>query len=251
MKITVNGLEMYYEIHGSGPGQPLVLLHGAFGNAEGWGTLLPTLAKTRQIIIIEQQGHGHTADRDAPLSYAQMADDTAALLTQLNVGPVDLFGYSSGGVVAFGLAIHYPDLVRKLAVLGSHTAPIQNAFEPEKYRQFQSIPADFAPPPLKEPYDRMAPDPTRWPVLVSKLKALENDFAGYSAAEVASIAAPTLILQGDRDGVRPEHAVEIFRQISNAQLAIVPGGDHFLLWSDAEKVLSTLLPFLDAPPPQA
>src|SRR5262245_17393040 len=106
----VNGLKMYYEIHGSG--QPLVLLHGAFGFAEGWGAMLPTLTKTHQVIAIELQGHGHTNDLDRPLTYEQMAEDTAALLDQLKVKDADFFGYSMGGTVALGVAIRHPELVR-------------------------------------------------------------------------------------------------------------------------------------------
>jgi pimeloyl-ACP methyl ester carboxylesterase len=241
----VNGLKIYYEIHGSG--QPLVLLHGAFGFNEGWAPLLPAFTKTHQVIAIELQGHGHTNDVDRPLSYEQMADDTAALLAQLKVKEADFFGYSMGGTVALGVAIRHPELVRKLAVLGSTTGSMKETFEPESYKQFLSLPADFAPPILKQPYDRMSPDPSRWPVLVTKIKNLGRDFKGYSAADVKSIRTQVLIMLGDRDGTRPEHAVEMYRQISKSQLAIFPGEDHFIIFSNPDKVLSVLIPFLDAP----
>ena len=242
---SVNGLKMYYEIHGSG--RPLVLLHGAFGTAEGWAAVFPVLAKTRQVIIVEQQGHGHTPDRDGPLTYEQMAEDTAALLKQLNVKGADIFGYSLGGIVALGVAIRHPELVGRLAVLGANTGRLKEVFEPESYAQFQSLPADFAPEVLKQPYDRVAPDKTKWPVLVRKIKELGRDFKGYSIEEIRSIKAWTLIMMGDRDGVRPEHAVEMFRMIANARLAIFPGEDHFVLFTSPDKVLGTLVPFLDAP----
>lgn len=241
----VNGLKMYYEIHGSG--QPLVLLHGAFGFIEGWATVLPTLTKTHQVIAIELQGHGHTHDLDRPLTFEQMAEDTAALLKQLKIKDADFFGYSMGGTVALRVAMRHPELVRKLAILGSAFGTMKDTYEPETYKQFQSLSTDFAPPVLKEPYDRMAPDPTRWPILVTKIKNLERDFKGYSAAEIKTIKAQTLIMMGDRDGVRPEHAVEMYRLIPNAQLAVFPGGDHFMLWSSPDKVLATLAPFLEAP----
>ncbi len=241
----INGLKMYYEIHGSG--QPLVLLHGAFGFAEGWAPFLPSLTKTRQVIAIELQGHGHTNDLDRPLTYEQMADDTAALLNQLKIKQADFFGYSMGGTVALALAIRHPELAGKLAIYGSCAGKIKDTYDPETYKQFQSISTDFAPPVLKEPYDRMAPDPKRWPVLVTKVKNLEHVFNGYSAKDLKAIKAQTLVMMGDRDVVRPEHAVEMYRQIPNAQLAIFPGGDHFLVFSSPEKLLSTLLPFLNAP----
>jgi pimeloyl-ACP methyl ester carboxylesterase len=244
----VNGLKMYYEVHGSGgSGHPLVLLHGAFGFTEGWATVLPALTKARQVIAIELEGHGRTRDLDRPLGYQQMAEDTAALLRQLKIKDADVFGYSMGGVVALAVAIRHPELVRKLAILGSSSSPIKEIFEAENYQQFQSLSDDFAPPVLKEPYDRLAPAPTRWPVLVKKIKNMANDFKGYPAAEVKTIKAKTLIMQGDRDGVRPEHAVELFRLIPNSQLAIFPDGDHFILFSNPERVISVLVPFLDAP----
>jgi pimeloyl-ACP methyl ester carboxylesterase len=244
----VNGLKMYYEIQGSG--QPLVLLHGAFGFNEGWATVLPSLIKTHQVIAIESEGHGHTRDLDRPLTYEQMAEDTATLLRQLNVKDADFFGYSMGGITALGVAIRHPELVRKLAILGSCAGPPKDTFEPESYKQYQSLSVDFAPRVLKEPYDRMAPDPTRWPILVTKIKNLGRDFKGYSSAELKTIKAQTLIMMGDRDGIRPEHAVEMYRLIPNAQLALFPGEDHFMLWTSSEKVLSTLVPFLDAPLPE-
>src|SRR5215468_9392475 len=240
----VNGLKMYYEIHGSG--QPLLLLHGAFGFVEGWATVLPALTKTHQVIAVELQGHGHTNDLDRPLTYEQMAEDTAALLNQLKIKNADFFGYSMGGTVALAVAICHPELVRKLTIYGSCAGRMKDTYDPETYKQFLSLSTDFAPPVLKEPYDRMAPDPKRWPVLVTKIKNMGRDFNGYSAAELKAIKAQTLIMMGDRDAVRPEHAVEMYRLIPNAQLAIFPGGDHFLLFSNPEKLLSTLLPFLNA-----
>jgi len=244
----VNGLKMYYEIHGAG--QPLVLLHGAFGFNESWATVLPALIKAHQVIAIELQGHGHTNDLDRPLTYEQMAEDTAALLNQLKIKNADFFGYSMGGTVALGVAIRHPELVRKLTIYGSCAGRMKDTYDPETYKQFLSLSTDFAPPVLKEPYDRMAPDPKRWPVLVTKIKNMGRDFNGYSAAELKAIKAQTLIMMGDRDAVRPEHAVEMYRLIPNAQLAIFPGGDHFLLFSGPDRVLAALAPFLDAPMPE-
>lgn len=160
----VNGLKMYYEIHGTG--KPLVLLHGAFG----WATVYPTLAKNRQVIAIELQGHGHTADIDRPLTYEQMAEDTAALLKQLKIDQADFFGYSMGGSVALAVAIRHPQLVRKLVTVGSHYGKIEGANDPEVLAQFKSLsPDNFAPKQLKDPYDKIAPDPKQWPKSVADL----------------------------------------------------------------------------------
>jgi len=245
---SVNGLKMYYEIHGSG--QPLVLLHGAFGFIEGWTTVLPTLTKTHQVIAVELQGHGHTNDLDRPLTYEQMAEDVAVLLQQLKIKDADFFGFSMGGTVALGVAIRHSELVRKLAILGSCAGSMKDTFEPEAYKQFQSIPANFAPKVLKEPYDRMSPDPSQWPALVTKVKNIERDFKGYSAAELKTVKAQTLIMFGDREGIRLEHTIEMYRLIPHAQIAIFPGGDHFMLFHSPDKVLVTLMPFLEAPMPE-
>jgi pimeloyl-ACP methyl ester carboxylesterase len=241
---NVNGLKMYYEVHGTG--RPLVLLHGAFG----WATVYPTLAKDRQVIAVELQGHGHTADIDRPFTIEQMADDTAALLKELRIEQADFFGYSMGGTVALGVAIRHPNLVRKLAINGSHAGKMADAFEPETYKQFQNLPDDFAPPILKEPYDKVAPDPKQWPTLVAKIKKMGLEFKGFTREELKSIKAPVLITFGDRDGTRPEHAVEMFRLIPNSQLAIIPGADHFLIFQDPEKLLPTVGAFLNAPVPE-
>jgi pimeloyl-ACP methyl ester carboxylesterase len=248
----VNGLNMYYEVHGSdSTSPPLFLLHGAFGFAEGWSAVLPTLAKTRRVIVVELQGHGHTADRDQPLTYEQMADDTAELLKQLKIKSADFFGYSMGGTVALGVAVRHPEVARKVAILGSTARSPKETYERQFYQEYQSLSADFAPPELKNPYDKTSPDPTRWPILVQKIKEMGPAFKGYSDKELKEIKAQVLIMIGDREGVRPEHAVEMYRVIPNAQLGIFPRGDHFMIFQSPDKVLATLVPFLDAPLPNA
>jgi pimeloyl-ACP methyl ester carboxylesterase len=246
------GLHMYYEVHGpegEAAGRPLVLLHGAFGTVEGWAPLLPTLAATRRVITVEQQGHGRTADIDRPLSPERMADDTAALLRSLGAEGADVFGYSMGGLVALGVAVRHPGLTGRVAILGARSGALEEAYEPQAVAQFQAMPDDFAPDVLTGPYRRVAPDPSRWPDLVRKFRASALGFAGYTPDDLRAIRSPVLIMQGDRDGVRPEHAVEMFRLIPDARLAFYPGGDHFLPWSDSEWVLSTLTRFLNEKDP--
>jgi len=237
----VNGLKMYYEVHGAG--KPLLLLHGAFG----WAVNYPPLAKDRQIIAVELQGHGHTADIDRPLSFEQMADDAAALVKQLKIEQVDVFGYSMGGNVGLALAIRHPNLVRRLAINGSTYGRIEEAFDAESFKQFKSLPDDFAPPVLKGPYDKVAPDPKHWPVLVAKIKKMELDFKGFSRDDLKSIKAPVLITLGDRDSVRVEHVVEMYRLVPNSRLAIFPGGDHFLIFTNPERLLTPVAEFLNQP----
>lgn len=245
---SVNGLKMYYEIHGTG--KPVVLLHGAFGLISGWGPLLNILAKERQVIAVELQGHGHTGDIDRPLSYEQMADDTAALLKHLRIDKADIFGYSMGGTVALYTAIKHPALVGKIAILGSSSGP--DAWDPETFKQFQSItPENFAPAPLKDPYDKAAPDPKKWPVLVAKITTMVKEFKGISDKDMQSIRAPFLVMHGDRDAFRVEHAVKMYRLVPNSQLRVFPNGDHFVLFTQPDRVTSSLQQFLNEPATEA
>jgi pimeloyl-ACP methyl ester carboxylesterase len=255
----VNGLNMYYEIHGTG--SPLVVLHGAYMTIELMGELVPGLARSRQVIAVEFQGHGHTADIDRPIAYEQLADDTAALLRHLGIGHADVYGYSLGGGVALQVAIRHPGLVRKLVVVSaSHTS---DGMYPEVLAAIEQItPEAFDGTPWREAYDRTAPRPGAFPALVAKLKELDLTPFAWPPEAVRAITAPTLIVIGDADGTRPEHAVEMFRLrgggvfgdlagLPASQLAVLPGTTHLGLLDRAEWLLAMVPPFLDAPPPEA
>jgi pimeloyl-ACP methyl ester carboxylesterase len=256
----VNGLKMYYEVHGDGP--PLLLLHGAYMTIDMMEPVLSGLAKFRQVIAVELQGHGHTGDIDRPITYEQMADDAAALLRHLEVGAADVVGYSMGGAAALQMAIRHPGVVRKLVVASaSYTS---DGMHDVALEMFPSItPELFAGSPIEEAYSRAAPNPGDFPKLVEKLKTLDTTPFAWSADDIRGIAAPTLIVLGDSDGVRLEHAVELFRLLGggvmgdlqgmpNSQLAVLPGTAHFVppgygLLDRAEWLLSIIPPFLDAP----
>jgi pimeloyl-ACP methyl ester carboxylesterase len=256
----VNGLNMYYEIHGTG--QALVLLHGAFSAiGTSFGALLPELAKTRQVIAFEQQAHGRTADIDRPLTIEQMADDTAAALQQLGIEQADIFGYSMGAAVALHLAIRHPDVVRKL-VLASITYN-KSGFHPGLMEGMENMkPEHMAGSPWHEEYIRIAPNPGDFATLFAKKTQMDRETQDLPAEAIAAIRAPTLIIVGDSDIIRPEHAVEMFRLLGggvagdlaglpNSQLAILPGTTHVTLVHRAELLLSIIPPFLDAPTPEA
>jgi pimeloyl-ACP methyl ester carboxylesterase len=256
----VNGVNMYYEIHGT-RGRPLVLLHGAFSNIQSdFGKILPTLAKNRQVIAIEQQGHGHTADIDRPLTYEQMADDVAELLRQLRISKADFFGYSMGGGIATYVAVRHPGLVRKLVWAGG-AAYSPEGFYPELMEGEKKMkPEDFAGTPWLRAYKRIAPNRGDWPKLVAKIKDLDLAWRGLSPEQVRSIKAPTLLIVGDADIVRPEHVVEMFRLLGGgvpgdlaglprSQLAVLPGTTHVTLIARTDWLLSMITPFLDSPMP--
>ena len=241
----VNGLELYYEVHGAG--QPLVLLHGGLMAIDtAFGQILPALTPHWQVIGVEQQAHGHTADIDRPMSFPQMADDTAALLRHLQVGPAAVFGYSDGGNVALGLAIRHPDLVSKLVVAGTNYN--NQGLQPGLVEMFKTInPDDLGF--IREPYLKVAPRPEDFPVLVRKVMEMAVAFPGWRPEELQALSMPALVMIGDADIILPEHAVEMYRLIPNARLAVLPNTDHFLrLAPDPAWVTSMLVDFLNMPP---
>jgi len=253
----VNGIKLYYEV--TGTGHPLILLHGGLGATSMFGPNLPALAKGRQVIAVDLQGHGRTADIDRPLSPQLMADDIAALIKHLKLERVDLMGYSLGGGVAFFVALRHPELVGKLVLVST---PIRrNAFYPEMLAQQVQVGPEAAEAmkqtPMYQLYASIAPRPEDWPRLLQKIgEAMKGDF-DYSK-EVAQIKAPTMIVAGDADIFPPSHAVELFgllgggkrdggwdgSGISNARLAILPGVTHYTM-AVASALAPAVIPFLD------
>ena len=257
----VGDLQLYYEIHGAG--RPLVLLPGAYMTIDMMGALLSGLAGSRRVIGVEQQGHGHTADADRPLTYEQMADDTAALARHLEIDDADVVGYSMGGGVALQLAIRHPRLVRKLVVASASFR--LDGMHQEALDMFPTItPELFAGSPMEAEYLRIAPDPGDFPKLVQKLKELDTTPFAWPEDDIRAIPAPTLVVVGDSDGIRLQHAVELFELrgggvmgdlagLPQSQLAVLPGTTHFVppgsgLMDRTEWLLSMIPPFLDAPP---
>jgi len=253
----VNGLEMYYEIHGSG--QPLVLLHGAFSAiGTSFGGMLPALARNRQVIGVDMQAHGRTADIDRALTIENLADDIAALLKHLGLKQADFFGYSMGAAVALNLVMRYPELVRKLVMAsisyrtdGLHPGLMDGLADLKPEWMYGS--------PWHNEYMEIAPRPEDFPMLVTKVTKLNMSYTDLPAENIQAIKAPTLIIIGDSDIVRPEHAVEMFRLfgggvsgdtpagLPNSQLAILPGTSHSMMPQRAEWISSMLSNFLDAP----
>ena len=250
----VNGLEMYYEMHGEG--QPLVLLHGALSAiGTSFGKQLPNLSKERQLIAVEMQGHGHTADIDRPLRYESLADDVAALLTRLGLDQADLFGWSLGAGVALQTAIRHPQFVRKL-VLASVTYHHSGLY-PELLAGIEHAkPEDLVGTPFYEEYTRIAPHPQDFPRLFAKQQQLDSEIQDWPVEAIRAIKAPTLLIIGDADVVRPEHTVELFRLLGGgvagdlvglprAQLAVLPGTTHVTLVDRVEWLVPMVTKFLD------
>ncbi len=255
----VNGLNLYYESHGTG--EPLILLHGGLGATEMFGEVLPLLSKTRRVIAVDLQAHGRTADIDRPMTFEAMADDIAALMTHLEIERADVMGYSLGGGVALRIAVRHPDMVRKLVLVS--IAFKLDGWYPEIVSGMAHVGAGSAEAmkqtPMYQLYARIAPKPADWPVLLTKIGELLRMDYDWSK-DVAAIKAPTLLVFGDADAVRTAHAVQFFELLgggkkdggwdgsgmSNARLAILPGLTHYNIFS-SPALASTVTPFLDVP----
>ena len=219
----VNGIRIYYEVHGHPDGIPLVLLHGGGSTIEvTFGRVVPIFGRGRRVIAVEEQGHGRTTDRDAPFTFESSADDVAALLRYLKVSGADLLGFSNGASVALQVAIRHPELVRKLVFASSITK--REGAHPQLWEFMEQ--ADFSnmPQPLKDAFLRVNPDTQQLETMHDKDAARMRNFKDVPDDLVRSVRAPTLIVLGDQDIVRLEHAVELTRLISGARLLILPAG---------------------------
>jgi pimeloyl-ACP methyl ester carboxylesterase len=255
----VNGIRLYYEIHGAG--LPLILLHGGLGSGEMFGPVLPALAEGRQVIVVDLQGHGRTADIDRPIDVRLMADDIAALIGHLGLDRPDVMGYSLGGGVALHLAIRRPALVGRLVIVSTNIR--RNAVYPEMLAQQAQVNAAAAEflkaTPLYELYARVAPRPEDFPRLLDKMgQGMARDFD--FSEEVRALQVPMLFACADADMFPPSHAVEVFGLLGGGQrdggwqgeghpvhsLAILPGLTHYNIGT-SPMLAAAVLPFLDAP----
>jgi pimeloyl-ACP methyl ester carboxylesterase len=255
----VNGINLYYETHGSG--RPLVLLHGGLGSGEMFGPVLPLLAERHQVIAVDLQGHGRTADIDRPLDVRLMAGDVAALIDHLNLTTPDVVGYSLGGGVALQTAARYPAKVRRLVLVSANLRP--DAIYAEMRAQQGQVNAGavefMKETPMYQLYQRVAPRPEDFPRLLEKIgESMSHDFD--FTEEVRGLQMPTLIVAGDADMAPPSHYVEVFgllggglrdggwmgegRPNGGHALAILPGLTHYNIASSPLLAAATLA-FLD------
>jgi len=255
----VNGINLYYEVHGEG--QPLVLLHGGLGAIEMFGDNLTQLAAGRQVIAVDLQGHGRTADIDRPISLEAMADDVAALIKYLGIKQADVMGYSMGGGVAVQTAIRHPEVVRKLVAV-SFPFTREGWYPDIRQAMSQNSAANAEPmkqTPMYALYSQIAPRVEDWPVLLNKMGEMLLREYDYSEG-IKTIKAPTLLVTGDADSVQPSYAVKFYELlgggkadggwdgsgIPNAQMAILPATTHYTIFS-SPALAAVAIPFLDAP----
>ena len=263
----VNGLKMYYEVHGPPSGDPVVLLHGSFMTiTNNWtapwggpaGNWIGELAKARKVIAIEMQGHGRTADIKRDFSYENLADDVAALLDHLKIPSADLIGYSMGGGVAMQCAIRHPEKVRKVVSISA--AFRLDGLVKEALDAFPQLTAEtFKGSPIETEYRRLSPTPDEFPNFVKRVIAMDLKPYDFGADKLKATKAPMFFIHGDADGVRLEHIAEMFRlkgdeifgdlrPRSASRLAILPDTTHITLMERMPDIVPMVNDFFDAKP---
>jgi len=250
----VNGIKVYYEVYGVG--RPIVLLHGAFWNiGMNWGQLIPELSKTRKVIAIEFQGHGHTPFSERKLDLATLASDVDGVMNYLKVDSADIAGFSMGGSVAYQLAVKYPKRIRKLVIIsstyktGGWIAAVNNGFKGIK-------PEVFTNSPLKAAYDAIAPDKTKWTKFLEQMIAFAGVPFDIGEANIAKITVPVLLISGDNDGLDKIELMKTYQlfgggvsadlaPMPKSHLAIVPSQGHVSLMMQTKTIAGYLDDFLN------
>ncbi|MBL7703235.1 MAG: alpha/beta hydrolase [Ferruginibacter sp.] len=217
----VNGLNMYYEIHGTG--SPLVLIHGGGSTIQTtFGRVLHEFAKTHKVIAVEIQAHGHTADIDRPLSFQQDADDIAALLKYLRIDKASIFGFSNGASTALQFVIRHPDIANKIIIASTF---YKKSGAPEWFWDMMSKPTfEGMPQPYKDAFLKINPDTNALHRMYERDVARMQSFPDIADEQMRAIKAPAFIIIGDKDVTTPEHAAKMHRLLANSRLAIIPGG---------------------------
>jgi pimeloyl-ACP methyl ester carboxylesterase len=251
----VNGLKMYYEVHGSG--DPVVLLHGSFMTiANNWTGWIGELAKTRKVIAVELQGHGRTADIKRDFSYENLADDVAALLDHLKIPSADLIGYSMGGGVALQCAIRHPEKVRKVVSISAvfrHDGWVKEALDAFPHITSEALKGS----PIETEYKKLSPTPDEFPNFVKRAISMDLKPYDFGADKLKATKAPMFFIHGDADGVRLEHISEMFRlkgdeifgdmrPRSESRLAILPNTTHVTLMERMPVIVPMVNDFFDA-----
>jgi len=249
----VNGIKVYYEVYGEG--RPIVLLHGAFMTIEGnWTQLIPELSKTRKVIAIEMQGHGHTPYSERPLTHANLATDVAGVMDYLKVDSADVVGYSMGGSVAYKFAIENPKRLRKLVIISSTYK--STGWLPEVNNAFKSFkPEFFNNTPMHTAYDAVAPDKTKWTKFIEQMIAFASQPFDFGDDNIAKIKAPVLIIAGDNDGLDKIELAKTYKLLGGgvaadmgpmpkSHVAIVPAQTHVNLMMQTQTILGYLNGFL-------
>jgi pimeloyl-ACP methyl ester carboxylesterase len=250
---SVNGVKTYYEVYGQG--RPVVLVHGAFYTiGMNWAELIPELSKTRKVIAIELQGHGHTPFSERKLNIITLATDVEGVLNHLKIDSADMVGYSMGGSVAYQFAVQYPKRLRKLVIISSTYKT--SGWQPEVNNAFDGMkPELFDNTPMKTAYDIVAPDKTKWTKFIEQMIHFAGEPFDIGDSNIAKISSPVLLISGDNDGVDKMELMKTYKLLGGllladftglpkSQLAIVPAQGHVSLMMQTKTILGYLDSFL-------
>jgi pimeloyl-ACP methyl ester carboxylesterase len=236
--VTINGAALYYEEHGDPAGQPVLLLYGALGSIENWANLAPVLvAAGYRVIATDSRAQGRSAWGDVPITYEQMAADTLGLLDHLGIAKTDVVGWSQGAIIALDLAIHHPERLGRVVAYGAYFSPGGTRFVPsDQIPPFERFIAD---------YRRLSPEPERFEELAGVLDALHKTAPNYSEAELRSISAPVLVLDGEaEEGIKAEHTRQLAALIPGSTLVLMPGTGHFAMFAQPAAFNQIVLDYL-------
>ena len=257
----VNGLKMYYEIHGNG--EPVVMLHGAFMtiSEDNWSQMISDLSKTRKVVAIEMQGHGRTGDIKRDMTFENLSDDVAGLLDYLKIERADIIGYSLGGGVAIQTAIRHPDKVRKVVSISAVLR--RDGWVKEGIDALAGLTAEvFKGSPMEAEYKKLSPTPNEFPTFVKHIAAMASKPYDFDADKLKATKAPVFFIFGDADGVRIDHIAEMYKlkgggnthgdmhPRAESRLAILPGTTHVTLMDHRQTIVPMINDFLDAKPPK-
>ncbi|WP_433781442.1 alpha/beta fold hydrolase [Actinomycetospora sp. CA-101289] len=265
--LPINGLQLYYEVHGdlaASGAVPLLLVPGAFQSTEFVERWVAAFAAERPVIVFDQQGHGRTPDTPRAMSYEQFSDDAASLLHALEVERCEVMGYSQGGAVALQLAVRHPQLCRKLVIVSATYRP--DGWYPSVPRAIAGLTGDdLADTPIGETFRRHTVDPRAFDAYVEKMKVLGIEDHDISDAQMRSIQAPAMVIVGDADGLKPEHAVAMFEllgggdeeaaatgtiaSVPRARLVVLPATSHISIFGGVQVLEPMITAFLDDVPP--
>jgi len=266
-QLPINGLQVYYEVHGeldASDAVPLLLIPGAFMSTDSMEQWVDAFVPRRPVVVFDQQGHGRTADALRAMSYEQFGDDAAALLQALEIERADVMGYSQGGGVALQLALRHPERVCKLVALSATYR--QDGWYPSVLQALAGLSGDlFTDTPVSEAFRQHTTDPAAFDAYIDKMRVLNLEDQQISDEQMRSIRAKTMVIVGDADGVKPEHGVAMFKlrgggdeeaaatgtvsEVPNARLVVLPATSHISISAAVQVLEPMITAFLDDVPP--
>lgn len=234
----INGVQIYYEVHGSGP--ILILLHGGLGNAGYWYNQIPVLAKDYTVVAMDSRGHGRSTFDDVQISYSVMAADVLALMDLLKIDKADIVGWSDGGIIGIDLAIHHPERLNKVVAFGANYNPSGVNPDIGTNERFNAYIEQAA-----GDYQKLAADPSKWDAFLANISNMWATEPNYTPEQLGTITTPILVLDGEEEeAILTEHTVEMQSLIPGSELHLIPGTGHFAMWEKPEEFNQIILDYL-------